>query len=197
MNYLLLGLVVFLGVHSVRIFAADWRERVIKWPGQAMYKGVYSVLSIVGFCFIVWGFGQARETPVLLWQPPSAMRHVSALLMLVAFVLLAATYVPANAIKARVHHPMVLAVKTWAFAHLLSTGAVAHAVLFGAFLIWAVVLFVVSRRRDRSGTLQSNVASYPRPTRSGTIATVVVGVAAWALVAFSLHGMLVGIRPLG
>lgn len=197
MNYLLLGLVVFLGVHSVRIFAADWRERVIKWHGQAVYKGVYSVLSIVGFCLIVWGFGQARETPVLLWQPPSAMRHVSVLLMLLAFVLLAATYVPANAIKARVHHPMVLAVKTWAFAHLLSTGTVAHAVLFGAFLIWAVVLFVVSRRRDRSGTLQSNVASYPRPTRSGTIATVVVGVAAWALVTFSLHGMLVGIRPLG
>jgi uncharacterized membrane protein len=197
MSYLLLGLVVFLGVHSVRIFAAGWRERVVKRQGQAAYKGVYSVLSLVGFCLIVWGFGQAREAPVLLWQPSGAMRHVTALLMLLAFVLLAATYVPANAIKARVHHPMVLAVKTWAFAHLLSTGTVAHAVLFGAFLVWAVVLFVVSRRHDRRSALQSNAAPYPRPTRSGTIATVLVGVAAWALVAFSLHGMLIGIRPLG
>jgi uncharacterized membrane protein len=192
MSYLLLGLLLFLGVHSMRIFADGWRERAMRKYGGAAYKGIYALLSLVGFCLIVWGFGQARDTPVLLWQPPGAMRHLAALLMLVAFVLLAATYVPTNAIKARLHHPMVLSVKTWALAHLLTTGTVAHVELFGSFLVWGVLLFVVSRRRDRL-----HPVLYPVATRFGTIATVVVGMVAWALFAFSLHGMLIGIRPLG
>ena len=192
MSYLLLGLFLFLGVHSVRIFADGWRTQTTRKCGEAVYKGVYSMLSLVGLYLIVWGFGEAREIPVLLWPPPVVMRHVAGFLMLVAFVLLAAAYVPNNAIKARLHHPMVLSVKTWAIAHLLTTGTVAHITLFGSFLVWGVWLFVVSRRRDRLTDVQ-----YPTATRSGTIATVVLGVAAWALFAFALHGMLIGIRPLG
>jgi uncharacterized membrane protein len=192
MSYLLIGLFLFLGVHSVRIFADSWRTQTIRKYGELVYKGVYALLSLVGFCLIVWGFGVARETPMVLWQPPMVMRHVSSLLMLVAFVLLAAAYVPNNAIKARLHHPMVLGVKTWAIAHLLTTGTVAHIALFGSFLVWGVWLFVVSRRRDRLTHVQ-----YSTATPGGTIATVVVGVAAWALFAFALHGMLIGIRPFG
>jgi uncharacterized membrane protein len=192
MSYLLIGLFLFLGVHSVRIFADSWRTQTIRKYGELVYKGVYALLSLVGFCLIVWGFGVARETPMVLWQPPMVMRHVASLLMLVAFVLLAATYVPNNAIKARLHHPMVLGVKTWAIAHLLTTGTVAHIALFGSFLVWGVWLFVVSRRRDRLTHVQ-----YPTATPGGTIATAVVGVAAWALFAFALHGILIGIRPFG
>jgi len=104
------------------------------------------------------------------------MRHAASLLTLLAFVLLAAAYVPGNAIKARFHHPMVLGVKTWALAHLLSNGNVAHVVLFGSFLAWGVLLFIASRRRDRR-----EATVYAPGRLAPTLVTVVVGVAAWAV----------------
>jgi len=138
------------------------------------------------------GFSLARQQPVQLWMPPRGMRHLAALLTLVAFVLLAATYVPRNAIKARLHHPMVLSVKVWALAHLLANGNLAHMILFGTFLVWAALSFRAARARDRAaGTV------YPAGTAAGTGITVVVGVAAWALFAFWAHGALIGIRPIG
>jgi len=192
MGYLILGLVVFLGVHSVRIVAEDWRNSMRARMGENYFKGRYSLVSLVGFALIIWGFGIARETPVLLWSPPAGMRHAASLLTLVAFVLLAAAYVPRNAIKARVHHPMVLGIKSWALAHLMATGGLAQLVLFGSFLAWGVVLYITSRRRDRAlGT------TYPAGTAMGTVMTIVIGVAAWALFAFKLHGLLMGIRPFG
>ncbi len=192
MVYLILGLVLFLGVHSVRIVAEDWRTSTRARIGENTFKGVYSVLSILGFVLIVWGFGIARETPLQLWVPPVGMRHAASLFTLIAFVFLAAAYVPRNVIKARVHHPMVLAVKSWALAHLLANGSLAHLLLFGSFLLWAVLDFIASRRRDRAlGT------TYPAGTASGTGIAVVVGVVAWAGFAVWLHGLLIGIRPFG
>jgi uncharacterized membrane protein len=192
MGYLVLGLVLFLGTHSLRIVANDWRTQTIARVGEIPFKGVYSLLSIVGFALMVWGFSVARETPVMLWMPPRGLRHAAALLTLIAFVLLAATYVPANAIKARFHHPMVLAVKTWAVAHLLANGNVAHVVLFGSFLVWGVFCFIAAQRRDR---VQNTV--YPVGTSKGTATTLVVGGVAWVVFALWLHGLLLGIRPFG
>jgi uncharacterized membrane protein len=192
MGYLVLGLVLFLGTHSLRIVANDWRTQTIARVGEIQFKGVYSLLSIAGFTLIVWGFSVARETPVMLWMPPRGLRHAAVLLTLIAFVLLAATYVPANAIKARFHHPMVLAVKTWALAHLLANGNLAHVVLFGSFLVWGVLCFIAAQRRDR---LQNTV--YPVGTPKGTVTTLVVGGAAWVVFALWLHGLLLGIRPFG
>jgi uncharacterized membrane protein len=192
MTYLIIGLIVFLGVHSIRIFSEDARTRLRTQWGENAYKGIYSVISLLGFGMVVWGFGVARETPVVLWTPPIGMRHLASLLTLLAFVLLAATYIPGNAIKARVHHPMVLSVKTWALAHLLATGTAAHLLLFGSFLIWAVLSFVAARRRDRAQRVV-----YAAGTLQATGLTMVVGVAAWAAFAFFLHGALIGIRPLG
>jgi uncharacterized membrane protein len=192
MTILILGLLVFLGVHSTRIVADDWRAAQSKRLGEGAWKGIYALLSLAGFGLIIWGFGLARQQPVVLWIPPAGMRHVAGLLTLIAFVLLAATYVPRNAIKSRMHHPMLLAVKVWAFAHLLSNGKLADLVLFGAFLGWAVVCFIAARKRDRAaGTL------YPAGTPGGTAATVVVGAAAWAGFTFWLHGALIGVRPYG
>ncbi len=189
---LLLGLLVFLGVHSVRVVADGWRSATIARVGELPWKAVYAVLSIIGFVLIVWGFSLARQQPVQLWMPPRGMRHLASLLTLIAFVLLAATYVPRNAIKARLHHPMVLSVKVWALAHLLANGNLAHVVLFGSFLVWAALSFRAARARDRAaGTV------YVPGTTSGTLATVVVGVAGWALFAFWAHGALIGIRPIG
>ena len=192
MAILILGLVLFLGVHSTRIVADGWRTATIGRVGELPWKAVYALLSIAGFVLIVWGFGLARQQPVQLWMPPRGMRHLASLLTLISFVLLAAAYVPRNAIKARLHHPMVLGVKVWALAHLLANGNLAHVVLFGSFLVWAVLSFRAARGRDRAaGTV------YPAGTAAGTGITVVVGAAAWAVFAFWAHGYLIGIRPIG
>lgn len=190
MTVLILGLVLFLGVHSLRIFADDWRQRQIARLGEKKWKGLYSLVAIAGFVLICWGFALARQHAVLLYVPPPWLVRLNALFTLVAFVLLAAARVPRNGIKARLHHPQVLAVKTWAFGHLLATGMLHDVVLFGAFLLWAVVLFAASRRRDRrEGTV------YPPGTFKGTAIAVVAGVAAWALFAFWLHALLIGVKP--
>ena len=192
MGMLVLGLVLFLGVHSTRIVAEGWRTRSIARWGEGPWKGLYSLVSALGLVLLVWGYGLARQQPVLLWTPPRGMNHLAALLTLVAFVLLAAAYVPRNGIKARLHHPMLLGVKVWALAHLLSNGTLADLVLFGAFLAWAVLDFRAARQRDRlAGT------TYPPGQAAGTIGTLVVGVAAWAAFAFWLHAWLIGVRPLG
>jgi uncharacterized membrane protein len=190
MTVLILGLIVFLGVHSTRIVADGWRTAQIKRLGEGAWKGMYTVASLAGLGLIVWGFSLARQQPVVLWVPPVAMRHVAALLTLLAFILLAAAYVPRNAIKARLHHPMVLAVKTWAFAHLLANGRLADLLLFGAFLAWAVACFIAARKRDRAAGTQ-----YPAGSAGATAATVAVGAVFWALFAFWLHGFLFGVRP--
>lgn len=192
MAYLIAGLLLFLGVHSVRIVADDWRSRTIARIGASAWKGAYTVVSLLGFGLILWGFGQARLQPVALWAPPFALRHLAMLLLLVAFVLLAAAYVPGNAIKARLHHPMVLGVKTWALAHLLVNGNLAQVVLFGAFLVWAVLDFSAARRRDRaSAVVYAPGAVLP------TVATLVIGVLAGGGFALWLHGWLIGVPVLG
>ncbi|TAK93183.1 MAG: protein NrnU [Aquabacterium sp.] len=189
---LALGLLIFLGVHSVRIFADGWRTRTRDRMGALPWKGVYSLLSIVGFVLIVHGFGQTRLAPVVLWVPPLPMRHIAALLTLITFIFLVAAYVPGNAIKAKLRHPMILGVKVWALAHLLANGQLAHVVLFGSFLLWAILNFRASRQRDRLAP--------PAPLRSSALATmltVAVGVAAWVGFAFWGHLHLIGKSPLG
>jgi len=192
MVYLIIGLVLFLGAHSVRIFADDWRSARIAAMGEGAWKGLYSLVSGVGLALIVWGYGLAREAPVDLWHPPRGLGHLTALLTVPAFVLLAAAYVPGNHLKTAIGHPMVAGVKLWALAHLLSNGRLADVILFGALLAWAVADFAAARRRDRAGRT-------PRPaaTMGRTLVAVVVGLVAWAAFAFHLHASLIGVQPLG
>lgn len=188
---LIFGLILFLGAHSVRIVADDWRAGQIARRGEGAWKGIYSLVSIVGFGLIIWGYGLARTQPVVLWTPQPWARHLAALLMLFAFILLAAAYVPKNGIKSWLHHPMVLAVKVWALAHLLANHTLADLLLFGSFLVWAVLDFRAARRRDRAaGTV------YARGTVAGTLVTVVVGVLLWALFVFWAHAWLFGVSPM-
>lgn len=192
MIVLLLGLILFLGIHSARIVAEPARQRFIAARGANAWKGLYTVVSIVGFGLLVWGYGLARAQPVLVWVPPTGTRHLAALLMLVSLVLLAAAYVPRNPIKARLHHPMVLGVKVWALAHLLANGLLHEVVVFGAFLLWAVLSFRAARQRDdAAGTV------YPSGTLAAGAVTVVAGVVAWGVFAFGLHVWLFGVRPFG
>ena len=190
--YLVAGLVVFLGVHSSRMLADGWRSRTIERLGAKPWKAFYALVSLAGLALLVWGYGVARQQPVQLWSPPVGLRHAAALLTWFAFVLLAAAYVPGNQIKARLHHPMLLGTKVWALAHLLANGTLAGAILFGSFLLWAVTMFASARRRDRREAVR-----YAAGRASRTVITLAAGTVAWAVFAFWLHGLLIGIRPIG
>jgi uncharacterized membrane protein len=192
MTYLLLGLLVFLGIHSVRIVADDWRTRARARFGPLAWKAIYSLLSVLGFALIIWGFGQVRQMPTQLWSPPFGLRHVAAVVNLGAFVLLAAAYVPGNGIKARAHHPMVQGVVLWAIAHLLANGNLGQILLFASFLVWGTLDWRAAVRRDlRLGTV------YPAGTAGATGVTVALGVGVWIVFTLWLHGLLIGVRPLG
>ena len=192
MSILIAGLIIFLSLHSVRIVADGWRtEKLAQW-GEGAWKGLFSVVSIVGFALIVWGYGLARQQPVVLWVPPVATKHIAATLMLLAMILLVAAYVPGNAIKAKLHHPMILGVKTWAVAHLLANGNGADVVLFGSFLAWAVADFIAARKRDRVvGTV------YPAGKAVPTLITVVIGLVVYGGFVAYLHRLLIGVPVFG
>ncbi len=189
MLYLVLGLVVFLGTHSLRIGGDARRNALRASLGEGRFKTAYSLLSVVGFLLVVYGFGVARETPVLLWTPPAGMRHLTFLLMLIAMVLMVAAYVPRNSIRARLHHPMVLSVKVWALAHLLVNGTLVHLVLFGGFLLWSVLVFRASRQRDKALDIQ-----YPVGEWVPTAITAGLGLLLWLVILGWLHGILIGVR---
>ena len=190
MLLLALGLLIFIAVHSIRLVADDWRTRQIARLGLLRWKALYSIVSLLGFVLIVWGFGAARTAPRVLWQAPLFTRHLALLLTLVAFILLTAAYVPGTRIKAKLGHPMLLAVKIWALAHLLANGKAADLLLFGVFLLWSIADYAVSRRRDR---LQGTI--YPAKGFSRDLLALVVGGGAWLWFAYFGHAWLIGVRP--
>lgn len=200
MAWLILGLVLFIGSHSVRIFADDWRSRTIEAWGEKAFKGLYAVLSLVGFYALIVGYAEARMNPIVIWQPPIATRHISVLLMLFASILMVAAYIPGNHLKLRMGHPMVLSVKVWALAHLLSNGNLADLVLFGTFLVWSVLNFKSARARDRikaAAQTMDEALQAPKAKLSATLMTLVGGALLWAGITFYLHALVVGISPMG
>lgn len=188
----LVGLVLFLAVHSVRIVADGWRSDMIARLGPLPWKGLIAVLSLLGFVLLVWGYGESRAVPMTLWVPPSWTRYLVAVLTLPAFVLVAAAYVPGNRLKAAIGHPMVAGVKLWALAHLLANGNLADVVLFGSFLVWSALSFSAARRRDRLAG-----RTYPAGPAARTMILLGIGIVAWALFAKVLHGLLIGIEVFG
>lgn len=192
MLLLILGLVLFLGTHSVAIFAADWREQVIARAGKWSWKGLYGLLSAVGLLLIVLGYGAARQAPdpIVLYTAPTWLRHLSLLLMAPVFVLLAATYLPGR-IQRTTKHPMLLAVKLWALAHLLANGSLADTLLFGGFLVWAIVDRVSLKRRETPW-----VPGAP-PSRWNDWIAVGAGIALYVAFILWLHRALMGVSPIG
>ena len=192
MGTLIAGLLLFLGIHSVRIFAADWRTARIAGMGEKRWKGLYSLASLAGFVLIIWGYGQARQAPTALWSPPSWMWTVTSLLTLPAFVLIVAGNMKGTRMKTWLGHPMVAGTKLWAFAHLISTAHVAGVVLFGSFLAWSILEYTSARKRDRAAGVV-----YPAGTASRDAIALVIGVTAWVVFAWWLHAALIGLRPFG
>ena len=191
MVVLILGIILFLGIHSTRIFAPGWRTGFIARRGEGAWKGLYTVVSIVGFVLIVWGFGMARTTAPILYSPPVWTRHIALLFMIPAMIFLVASQVPAGRIKAAVKHPMLLSVKIWAFAHLLANGDLASLILFLSFLAWAVADRISEKRRLRAGLSRPIVAG---PVKYDVI-SVVVGLVLYLLFVWKLHLWLIGVSP--
>ena len=192
MTTLTAGLLLFLGMHSLRILADDWRAAQIARIGGRKWKGLFALVSLIGFVLIIWGFGQARASPVTLWDPPAWARHVTSLLVLPAFVLIVAGNMPGTKMKAALGHPMLAGTALWAFAHLIANGRLAGVVLFGSFLVWAIVDYVSSRRRDDAAGVV-----YPAGAWSRDVLAIAIGAVAWVAFGFWLHGFLIGTRPFG
>jgi uncharacterized membrane protein len=180
MTKLIVGLVIFLGVHTVAIVAPNWRDRMAARMGEWPWKGLYSVISIVGFVLIIWGYGEARQSAAVLYTPPPPLRYVAALLMVPVFPLLFAAYLPGR-IKAATKHPMLIATILWALAHLLANGTVADVLLFGGFLAWAIADRASFARRP-----QRPIRTLPGTPLNDVIA-VVGGLAVYAAFVFWLH----------
>ena len=209
MLLLITGLVLFIGAHSTRIVSETWRTRLIARVGPLAFKGIVTLLSLLGLVLMVHGYAAARAQPIALWTAWSGGRHLAAALSLVAFVLWVAAYVPRNTIRARLKHPMVIGVKVWALGHLLANHTLADLLLFGGLLVWAVLSFRAARQRDAVALAQSAAVDVagavpgeaavgrPAPSRAADAVVVGVGLAACGLFAFHLHASLIGIRPFG
>jgi uncharacterized membrane protein len=192
MTALIAGLVLFLGLHSIRFVADGARNRFIERYGANPWRGLYSVVSAIGLVLIVWGYSLTLKRPIVLYEPAPWARAMAGVLTLPAFVLIAAAYVPRNHFKAWICHPMVLGTALWALAHLQTTRTAADVLLFGGFLLWAVPCFVSLRRRDRAAAVQRAPGQL-----MGSVLAVVIGVAVWALFTYWLHAKLIGIAPYG
>lgn len=191
MSLLVAGLLIFFGVHSIRICADDWRTAMIARHGELMWKAAYSIGSLLGFGLIVWGFGLSRVQPTVLWELPAWTRYLASLLILAAFILMVAAYVPRNRFKATLGHPMMTGIKAWAFGHLLVNGELHAVLLFGAFLAWGILGYRAARQRDRAVGYV-----YPAGTRTGDLTTLAIGIAGWAAFVVYLHQRLIGVPVL-
>lgn len=192
MALLAFSIVLFLVLHSLRIFAPDWRARTIERMGVNAWRGVYSLLSIASLVLLIYAFGASRATTPILYVPPMFMTHITLGLMLIAMILLMASILPAGKIAVWVKHPMITSVKVWAFAHLLANGELNSVMLFGGFLIWAVLVRISAKRRARAG----EKVTRDFVSTQYDVAAVISGVALYVLFLLYLHEMLIGVSPL-
>ncbi|WP_114943733.1 NnrU family protein [Microvirga calopogonii] len=189
MTLLIVGLVIFLGIHSFSM-ARGRRAALIGKIGEGPYKGLYSLVSLIGIVLIAIGFGQYRANGYIpVWEPPVWTRHLALLLVWLAFICLAAAYLPGR-IKTRLKHPMLAGVKIWAVAHLLANGDLGSILLFGSILAWAVMARISAKRRDVAA--QHGGTAAPAGWRNDVLA-VVIGTVAYLAFAFWLHPWLIGV----
>lgn len=192
MLILVIGLVIFFCLHSVRLVAPQWREKSMAAHGAMRWKMRFGMVTLIATAFIVMGYMQVRLEPVWLWFPPVWTRHLAGLLVLVALFFVGSALVPNTTMKKKVGYPMLIAVKVWAFAHLISNGTLADAIIFGSFLVWSIVSFAVYRRRDRK-------AGVVRDQESGVqfdLAAFTFAMVSWFAIAFYLHQAIIGVSPL-
>ena len=181
------GLVLFFAVHSISIVNVGWRDSMVERLGTHTWRILYSLASLVGLILLIWGYGIARGDPVILYTPPGWLLYFNFLLMLFVFPLFMVSFLPGR-IKTAVKHPVFATVKIWAFAHLLTNGALADVLLFGCFLAWAVAGRIsMKHRRNRP------VPGFPESPANDLVA-VMVGLLLYLLFVMALHGWLIGVE---
>jgi uncharacterized membrane protein len=186
---LLLGLTLFFVPHVFTTRRQPRLEAIGRY-GEGTYKGLYTLLSVAGLALIVWGFGYYRSQGYIqVWDPPRWLGHLNLLLMLLSLILLASAYAPTGWIKAKAKHPMLAAVKLWAFGHLLANGDLGSMLLFGAFLAYGVFDRIAVKKRERI----EGAKVMPAPSAKGDAIAVVAGLAAYVAIAFWLHPLLFGV----
>lgn len=186
---LILGLILFFGIHALPMNTGA-RTAVLDRLGEPAYKVLFGVMSLAGLVVIVWGYQAAVEDNVFIWTPPVWTQHIAVLLMLPALIILVSAYVPSR-IRSALKHPMLVAIKVWAFAHLIANGDLVSMILFGAFLAYAVVDRISVKRRAALGPLGAAAG-----TVWGDVISVVVGSAAfWFFLVYG-HAWLFGVAPI-
>jgi uncharacterized membrane protein len=188
MLILIAGLALFFGAHAVSIFAPFWRDRVLLLVGPLQWKGLYALIATAGFLALIWGYGVARQAPIVLYTPPFWLRYATFVLMLPVFPLALAAYLPGK-IKTATRHPLLAATKLWATAHLLSNGSLAAILLFGSFLAWAIADRISLQRR-----VQAPIHTLPASKFNDAIA-LIGGLALYIAFAWRLHLWLIGVQP--
>ncbi|ARO25181.1 NnrU family protein [Rhizobium sp. S9] len=192
MALLIVGIILFLGVHLVRVVAPDLRRSMIARLGENGWRAGYSVASILTLILLIYGFGQARQVTGMLYNPPVWTAHIAITLMLIAMICLVASLLPAGHIATKTKHPMVLSVKIWALAHLLANGETSSVLLFAAFLAWGVIVRISLKRRERAG----EITLRPFVSAKYDVYAAVIGIVLWALIIWKLHEWLIGVSPL-
>jgi uncharacterized membrane protein len=189
MSVLVLGMALFFATHSISIVSPAWRDGIAHKLGEQRWRGIYVAAALAGFALMVWGYGLARQEPVVLYVAPMWLRHVAVLLLIFVFPLLFATYLPGR-IQTLTRHPMLAAVKIWAFAHLLANGTLADVALFGSFLAWAVADRIsLKRRQDRA------VPGAP-PAKWNDLVAIGAGLVVYLIFMQWMHVWLMGVSPL-
>lgn len=199
---MILGLVIFIGTHSLNMISPNIRLRLIDQLGINGFKGVYSLISLAGFVCIVTGYPDALASMDWGWSPPLFTKHITLVLMLFVCILLVSTYIPNNHIKGKLKHPMILSVKVWALAHLLANGQGANIVLFASFLIWSVLNFRAARKRDKKALIEAtnslnseSKTTAPHYSGAMTLICIATGIALWVIMIGGLHYSLFGVYP--
>jgi len=187
----ILGLVVFLGAH-VFVTMRDHRAAVVARIGEWPYRGLFSLVSIIGIVLIGYGFAAYRAAgPIMVWYPPGWTRHIVVALMWPASIMIAAAYIPGN-IKRVLKHPMLVGVKTWAFAHLCANGDLGGIILFGSVLAWAVYDRITLKRRKDAGA-----PPIPVGCTKNDILAIVVGTIIYLALGFVFHPVVIGVPAFG
>ncbi|MEO8419701.1 MAG: NnrU family protein [Hyphomicrobium sp.] len=192
MLVMVIGLILFLAIHLVPA-NVDLKNGLVARFGATGYKVLFSVVSLIGLALIILGFYKLHLHPgknPILWDPPTWTRHLALALMLPAVIALVATYIPSH-IHVMLKHPMLVAIKIWALAHLLANGDLASLVLFGSFLAFAVYDRISLKKRGDLGPLGRGNGPW-----INDVAVVVLGIALYAAILFYLHELLIGVSPL-
>lgn len=187
MIMLILGIVLFFGVHMIRVVAPNLRARQIA-ANERRWKGLYALVSLAGFVLLVWGYASWRAEAPQLYLPPEWGKHVTFLFVLIAFILLVAAYQPPGLIRARLQHPMLIGTAFWGIGHLLANGDAAGVLLFGSFAVYGVWNLIAQMRRDQPKVVSKGYR--------GDIIAVVAGVVVYAVTLIWLHPILFGANPL-